>query len=98
MYAAVDYEQAQTAFESLVSWMRRCRLTPMKEAAKTLLNHKQKILNFFKNRFTNAICEGVNSIIQAAKRKARGYHTFRTFAAIIYLVSGKMRLSVPLPY
>jgi transposase len=97
-YAATDYKQAETAFECLVSWMKRCRLEPMKETAKTLLNHKQKILNFFKNRFTNAICEGVNSIIQAAKRKARGYHTFRTFAAIIYLVSGKTRLSVPMPY
>ncbi|MDR1766556.1 MAG: transposase [Lachnospiraceae bacterium] len=31
---------------------------------------------YFKNRITNAICEGINSMVQAAKRKARGFHTF----------------------
>ena len=97
-YACMEYEEAETALVSLCSWMRRCRLGPMKEAAKTLLNHKDKILNYFKNRLTNSICEGVNSLIQAAKRKARGYHTFRTFRAIIYLVAGKLTLAVPMPY
>ena len=97
-YACTNLQKAETAFDSLCSWMRRCRLEPMKEAAKTLLNHKDKILNYFKNRLTNSICEGVNSLIQAAKRKARGYHTFRTFRAIIHLVAGKLELSVPTPY
>jgi transposase len=97
-YDAPNYEQAKIAFDGLCSWMRRCRLEPMKATAKTLLNHKEKILNYFKNRFTNAVCEGVNSLIQAAKRKARGYHTLRTFSAIIYLVSGKLTLSVPTPF
>ena len=50
--------------------------TQMKEAAETLMRHRDKILSFFKNRLTNAICEGINSTIQAAKRKARGFHTF----------------------
>jgi transposase len=97
-YAAPNYQQAEIALKNLCSWMRRSRLAPMKEAAKTLLNHKEKILNYFNNRFTNAICEGVNSLIQAAKRKARGYHTVRTFSAIIYLVAGDLKLSVPTPY
>ncbi|MDR1329329.1 MAG: transposase [Oscillospiraceae bacterium] len=29
------------------------------------------MLCYFKSRLTNAICEGINSLIQAAKRKAR---------------------------
>ena len=62
----------------------------MKETASTLMNHKEEILNYFTNRLTNAISEGINSMIQAAKRKARGYHTFEGFASMIYLVAGKL--------
>lgn len=97
-YASRTIEEAGSAFQSLYSWMRRCRLKPMKEAAKTLMRHRDKILNFFKNRLTNAICEGINSMIQAAKRKARGFHTFEGYSSMIYLVAGKLELAVPNPF
>ena len=72
--------------------------TPMKDAAETLMNHEQEILHYFHERLTNAVCEGINSMIQAAKRKARGYNTFEGFAAMIYLVAGKLKLPVPDPF
>ena len=49
----------------------------------------------FHTRLTNAICEGINAMIQAAKRKARGFHTFEGYAAMIYLVAGKLKLATP---
>ena len=91
-------EEAESAFQGLYSWMRRCRLEPMKTTAETFKRHKDKIINFFRNRLTNAICEGINSMVQAAKRKARGYHTFDGFASIIYLIAGKLELAVPKPF
>jgi transposase len=97
-YASRTMEEAENGFDSLYSWMRRCRLKPMKEAAETLKRHKDKILAYFKNRITNAICEGINSMIQAAKRKARGFHTFEGYSAMIYLVAGKLELAVPKPF
>ena len=97
-YASRTTEEAVIAFDSLYSWMRRCRLKPMKDAAETLMRHKGKILAYFKNRLTNAICEGINSMVQAAKRKARGFHTFEGYAAMIYLVAGKLDLAVPCPF
>ena len=97
-YASRTGEEGEKAFNSLYSWMRRCRLKPMKEAAETLMRHKVKILAYFKNRLTNAICEGINSMIQAAKRKARGFHTFEGYASMIYLVAGKLNLAVPHPF
>ena len=67
----------------------------MKDAALTLRNHSKEIRNYFHTRLTNAICEGINAMIQAAKRKARGFHTFEGYAAMIYLVAGKLKLATP---
>ncbi|MBR5949337.1 MAG: transposase, partial [Clostridia bacterium] len=59
----------------------------------TLKKYKNEILNYFRSHITNAICEGINSMIQAAKRKARGYRTFEGFSSMIYLVAGKLKLA-----
>jgi transposase len=97
-YKSKNINDAEHSFKGLYSWMRRCRLNPMKEAAETLMRHRDKIIAYFKNRITNAICEGINSMVQAAKRKARGYHTFEGFSAMIFLVAGKLQLAVPKPF
>ena len=94
-YASTSMVEAQERLDKLCSWMRRCRLKPMKDAALTLRNHSKEILNYFHTRLTNAICEGINAMIQAAKRKARGFHTFEGYAAMIYLVAGKLKLDTP---
>lgn len=97
-YSSKTPEEAAVSFNALYSWMRRCRLKPMKDAAETLLRHKDKILHYFHSRLTNAICEGINSLIQAAKRKARGFQTFEGFSSMIFLVAGKLELAVPKPF
>lgn len=97
-YASNSLSEAEAKFNALYSWMRRCRLEPMKKAALSLREHKDKILTFFKHHLTNAICEGINSIVQAAKRRARGFHTFEGFACAIYLAAGKLKLAVPSPF
>ena len=97
-YASRTPAEAELAFRALYSWMRRCRLKPMKEAAETLMRHKSKILAYVNNRITNAICEGINSMVQASKRKARGFHSLESFSAMIFLVAGKLDLAVPFPF
>lgn len=97
-YSCWRREDAEEAFKSLCSWMSRSRLPAMKDAAGTLRRHKDKILAYFDDRITNAVCEGINSMVQAAKRKARGFRTFEGFAAMIYLVAGKLELMVPSPF
>ena len=98
MYACRTMDEAVSAFASLYSWMRRCRLQPMKDAAGTLRNHRQGIPAYFHHRITNAVCEGVNSMIQAAKWKARGFNTYAGFAAMIYLIADKLKFAVPRPF
>ena len=76
--------------ERWYSWARRCRLEPIKHAAKSLRTHWQGVLNAFDSKLTNARVEAANSLIQAAKAKARGYGTTRHLITISYLVAGKL--------
>ncbi len=39
--------------------------------------------------------EGINSLVQAAKAKARGYRSSRNLKAIVYLIAGKLDLELP---
>lgn len=97
VYASRNYEEGKAQLDSLYRWLRRSRLEPMKRVALTLRKNGKEILNVFITRLTNAICEGINSMIQAAKRKARGYHTFEGFSSMIYLIAGKLQLACPNP-
>lgn len=97
VYASRDFEEAEQRLNDLYRWLRKSRLEPMKRVAKTLMNYKTEILNIFVSKLTNAICEGINSMIQAAKRKARGYHTFEGFSSMIYLIAAKLQLAYPNP-
>lgn len=97
VYASDNIEMAEERLNQLYRWMRKSRLEPMKKTATTLRNYSVEILNIFRSRVTNAICEGINSMIQAAKRKARGYHTFEGFSSMIYLIASKLQLACTNP-
>lgn len=97
VYRCLDMKRAEEGFSQLVRWMRRSKLEPMKKVALTLKAYRNEILAYFKFRLTNAIAEGINSMIQAAKRKAKGFKTFRGFACMIYLIAGKLQLACRCP-
>ena len=67
----------------------------MKQVAATLTRHRDGILAWFGSRITNGLIEGINSLLQAAKAKARGYRTLKNHVAITYLVAGKLDLRLP---
>jgi transposase len=73
-------------------WAVRCRLEPIVRFARTLRAHWTGVLRWFESRITNGLLEGLNSLIQAAKAKARGYRSTRNLIAIAYLIVGKLDL------
>lgn len=97
VYTSNSYDEAKARYQELYRWLRKSRLEPMKKVALTLRKYADEILNIFQTRMTNAICEGINSMIQAAKRKARGFHTFEGFSSMIYLIAAKLSLACPNP-
>jgi len=76
-------------------WATHSRLTPIKQAAYTIKRHWDGVLRWFHSNINNGILEGINSLIQAAKAKARGYRTTRNLITIIYLTGGKLDFRLP---
>ena len=84
--------EAEQFLKKWYFWATHSRLEPIIEAAKIIKNHWDGVLNWFSSNLNNGILEGLNSVIQAAKRKARGYRSLKNFATMIYLVGGKLNL------
>ena len=76
-------------------WATHSRLQPMIEAARTVKRHWDGILRWFDSKIANGLIEGINSLVQAAKAKARGYRSIRNLKAIVYLLAGKLDLKLP---
>lgn len=76
-------------------WATHSRLPPVIEAARTIKRHWNGILRWFNSRIANGLIEGINSLIQAAKAKARGYRSIRNLKAMVYLLTGKLDLGLP---
>jgi transposase len=92
------YQDSQSPAEAysgptrLRSWMTHSRLEPMKRFAALIRRHCHEIMAYFHHPCTNAILEGLNSIIQNIKRRARGLRNMDYFAAMIYLNSSNLDL------
>jgi transposase len=76
-------------------WATHSRLPPIVDAARTVKRHWDGILRWFHSRIANGLIEGINSLVQAAKAKARGYRFIRNLNAMVYLLAGKLDLALP---
>ena len=57
--------------------------------------HRHGILAWFDSRMSNGLIEGINSLVQAAKAKARGYRNRETLKVVTYMIAGKLDLRLP---
>lgn len=76
-------------------WATHSRLQPVIDAAQAIRRHWQGVLHWFESRLSTGFLEGINSLIQAAKARARGYRTARNLITMAYLIAGKLSLRLP---
>lgn len=76
-------------------WATHSQLPPMVAAAKTIKNHWEGVLNWFHSGLTTGLVEGFNSLLQAAKARARGYRSDTNFITMAYLIGGKLNFTLP---
>lgn len=92
IYNAPNTELFIQRLKSWYYWATHSKLEPIKQAAYTIKRHWDGVIRWKESQINNGILEGLNSIVQAAKRKARGYK-LKHFKTIAYLVTGKLDFS-----
>ena len=70
----------------------RSRIEPMKKFARTLRNHSELLLNYFRARkqFSSGVIEGLNNKAKVTMRKSYGFRTFRIAELALYHTLGKL--------
>lgn len=87
----------ESRMKALRQWLLKSRLEPAVALGRMMKEHWHGITSWFRLRISNAILEGINSLIKAAAARARGYRTIRNYTTIIYLITGKLDFSAVNP-
>ncbi|MDO9535314.1 MAG: transposase [Bacillota bacterium] len=90
-----DPDTAVSYLKRWYFWATHSRLEPIKEATYVIKRHWDGIIQYITSRINNGILEGINSLIQATKRKARGYRNTKNLISIIYLTCSKLQMDLP---
>ncbi len=88
-------EYAEAYLKKWYFWATHSRLDPMKKAAATVKRHWNGILRWFTSGVSNGILEGMNSLVQSAKSRARGYRSTRNLITMIYILGAKLQYGLP---
>jgi transposase len=99
IYRLESVQEAKHRFRAWCRWVRwvaqkhvSLMFVSMVKVAQMIEAHLPGILAHWKWRLTNAFMEGLNSLFQATKRRARGYRSSEYLITMLYLVAGKLRL------
>ena len=93
IYKEATKERFEKSLKKWYFWTTHSRIDEMIDAARMIKHHWAGVLRWYDSKINNGILEGLNSLVQAAKAKARGYRTFRNLKTIIYLLTGKLDYS-----
>ena len=66
----------------------------MIEATRTIQRHAGGILRWFHSKIANGRIAGSDSLVQAAKAKARGQRSLRNLQAVVCRLAGRLDLGL----
>lgn len=90
IYQSETIKEFEILLKKWYWWATHSRIKQMQEVAHTIKRHWSGVLNWKISHITNGLLEGLNSLIQAAKSKARGYSSSKNFKIIAFLITGKL--------
>jgi transposase len=90
-----DYNSPTWAGKFLDQWCRqvmRSQIEPMKKIARSMRQHRELILNYFRAQklFSSGVVEGLNNKAKVTMRRSYGFRTFRTLELALYHSLGKL--------
>lgn len=95
VYFAPTREEAEVRLKSWYRWAIRSQIVQVRAVAKTVKNHWNGILSWFDSKLSNGFLEANNGLIQAVKRRARGYRTTKNLINMAYLIAGRLDFRLP---
>jgi transposase len=94
VYEIEDPDEAAAYLRRFTRGARRSRLGPIIAFARMIDEYWLGIVRWWHSRISNGLLEGLHSLVQAAKRRARGYRSTRNYLAMIHLTAGKLNVTV----
>ena len=88
-------EDGESLLRRWYYWATHSRLQPIIEFAKTVKRHWEGVVHWFQTKISNGLLEGMNSLIQAAKARSRGFRNSQYFITMIYLIGAKLDFKLP---
>ncbi len=90
-----DYVSPTWARKFLAAWcqkVRRARLQPLAKAARSLAQHQELLLNWFRTKklYSGGVIEGLNNKVKLTFRKSYGFRTDEAREIALYHVLGKL--------
>ena len=90
-----EYNSPTWAGKFLDEWCRqvmRSRIEPMKKIARSLRQHRELVLNYFRAQklLSSGVVEGLNNKAKVTMRKSYGFRTFRALELALYHSLGKL--------
>jgi transposase len=93
VYFAENRSEAEGLLRQWLKQASKSGLKLIQKMAKTVKEHWDGILNHFDSELTSGFLEGINSLIQAAKARARGYRNPQNMITMAYLIAGKLKFN-----
>jgi transposase len=89
-------EEASSFIDDWVKEVEKSNIPAFMKFSRTVVKNKYGIINFVTNKINNGILESINSKIQLAKKRARGYRNIDNFINMVYFLCGKLNFNFPL--
>ncbi len=91
VYFAENRQEAEALLTQWHDQASASRVPLIRKMAATVKAHWSGILGHFDSNLNSGFLEGVNSLIQAAKARARGYRNTKNLITMAYLIAGKLK-------
>ena len=92
LWNAPSLEDGKKYWNSWYAWVIHSSVDAMKDVARMMKAHIDKILNYFTHHITNAKAEGINSKIALIEKMAYGYRNKEHLKTAIYFRCGNLQL------
>jgi len=95
VFTIADPQEAKGYLWFWCDMAMNAKIEPFKKFVAMIKSHWSGVAAYFDKRVTNGVLEGINSKIQLAKRRARGYRNINNYINMIYFLTAKLKFDYP---